>query len=348
MSDVLCRLVTGIGFSKRKLFTDDEDILFNQKVAVGMSGINLVAEKSDLLDRSLIIRFNAISEVNRVDENTFWQQFDREKGKILGALFGILSRTLEIAPTLALSSKPRMADYAIYAAASAEAMGLNSESFLKAFEQNINRQNQAAIESSPTAQAIIKFMEDNSQWGGSSSLLHKKLVKIAEEQNLKVGGVGGFPKSSNWLWKRIKQVRPNLLALGIDVVHDEDNTGSLIEMSKVSQSRENVATTTTNQELASDESGGIQNTKGDTSTNTARTSQAHLLDNSEANEEPVAAKAVVGNSVEDAEKTFGVKATKMSKEDIRIHEKVGKKALAYKITDGEPEVLLFKERKGKS
>jgi len=347
MSDVLCRLVTGIGFSKRKLFTDDEDILFNQKVAVGMSGINLVAEKSDLLDRSLIIRFNAISEVNRVDESAFWQQFNKEKGMILGALFDTLSDTLRIAPNLRLSSKPRMADYAIFAAAAAEAMGLRSDDFLKAFEQNINRQNQAAIESSPTAQAIIKFMEDNNQWGGSSSLLHKNLVKIAEDQNLKVGGVGGFPKSSNWLWKRIKQVRPNLLALGIDVAHDEDNTGSLIEMSKVSQSRENTATTTTSKELASYGSGGTQKGDEDTSTNTATTLQAQLLDGDEAGKEVVAAEEVNEGGVEAAEKTFGVKATKMSEEEIKIHEKVKDTALAYKITDGEPEVLLFKKRKEK-
>ncbi len=51
--------------------------------------------------------------------------------------------------------------------------------------------------------------------------------------------------------------------------------------------------------------------------------------------------------MEAAEKTFGVKATDMSKEDMKIHEKVKDKALAYKITDGEPEVLLFKKRKEK-
>ena len=45
ISDALCRAVTGSGFSKRQLYTDDEDIIYFFQRCVGFNGINLAATK---------------------------------------------------------------------------------------------------------------------------------------------------------------------------------------------------------------------------------------------------------------------------------------------------------------
>jgi len=243
LSDALCRLATGIGFTKRKLFTNDEDVLFNQKVAVGITGINLVAQRADLLDRCLILSYERIPEERRVDEEEFWKNFTEEKPLILGALFTHLSQVLRLITDFKLSKKPRMADYAKYAAAGAIALGRTSEEFLSAFSENIGRQNQAAIESSPTAQSILKFMTLQDVWAGSSSDLHKELKQVVEKANLQLGGSEGFPKSSNWLWKRIMQIRPNLLSLGINATKSESETNSVITLKKSSKVSENTAIT---------------------------------------------------------------------------------------------------------
>lgn len=116
---------------------------------------------------------------------------------------------------------------------------------LVTFNENIGRQNQAAIESSPTAQAILQLMSYEEEWSGSSSQLHKELKVIVEKSNLQVGGSDGFPKSSNWLWKRIMQIRPNLLSLGIKAYKTEVITGSIITLSKTLQESQNAATTAT-------------------------------------------------------------------------------------------------------
>lgn len=243
VSDALCRLATGIGFTKRKLFTNDEDILFNQKAAVGITGINLVAQRADLLDRCLILSFERIPEDKRIDEEEFWKRFNDEKPYILGAIFTALSQVLKIIPTFKLSKKPRMADYAKYAAASAIALGQSAEDFLNAFTENIGRQNQAAIESSPTAQSILQFMSLQPEWSGSSSDLHKELKQIVDKANLQLGGSDGFPKSSNWLWKRIMQVRPNLNSLGIKVWKTDAVNNSVINLSKTVLEKENTSDT---------------------------------------------------------------------------------------------------------
>lgn len=241
LSDALCRLATGIGFTKRKLFTNDEDILFSPKVAVGITGINLPAQRADLLDRCLILSFERIPDEKLIDEEDFWKDFNQQKPYILGSIFDKLSIILNKYLSFKLPRKPRMADYAKYAAIAATTLGKSPEEFLSAFSENVERQNQEAIESSPTAQTILKFISDKEKWGGPSTELHGILKVIAEKNNLQIGGSDGFPKSSNWLWKRIERIRPNLLSLGVSVLKSEVTNSSVITIKKVLQKAENTA-----------------------------------------------------------------------------------------------------------
>jgi len=222
--------------------------LFNQKVAIGITGINLVAEKADLLDRSLILQYQRIPDNKRLSEKEFWKRFEDEKPYILGALFSTLAKTLEISETIKLKSKPRMADYARYAASAAIALGNNAEDFIEAFNENINRQNRAALESSSVAQVIIEFMKEKHSWKGASSDLHAVLRELAEKKGLQIGGSDGFPKSSNWLWRRIMQVRPNLSALGIKAIKKETADSSIIILSNLNKEKNasSIAITATN------------------------------------------------------------------------------------------------------
>ena len=59
-SDMLCRACTGEGFSKRALYTDDEDIIYSFRCCVGLNGINIAATRPDLLDRSILIGLERI------------------------------------------------------------------------------------------------------------------------------------------------------------------------------------------------------------------------------------------------------------------------------------------------
>lgn len=253
-SDVLCRLVTGIGFTKRKLYTDNEDILLHQIVAIGITGITQVATKPDLLDRSLILRFQRIPDEERKDEGDFWKNFYKEKPFILGAIFTALSETLKVLPKIKLNHKPRMADYAKYSAAASIALGSSAEALLSALTENTSRQNNAAIESSPVARVILDFMADKEEWEGSSSQLHKLLKTLAEEASLEIGGKNGFPKASTWLWKKIQLIRPNLIALGVYAYHDENTKSSTIKLTKHSPEKKNAANTATEPENTASDS----------------------------------------------------------------------------------------------
>ena len=76
ISDAFCRAVTGSGFSKRQLYTDDEDIIYFFQRCVGFNGINLVATKADLLDRGIIIQLERILKQNRRKIEDIWKDFE--------------------------------------------------------------------------------------------------------------------------------------------------------------------------------------------------------------------------------------------------------------------------------
>ncbi len=264
MSDAFARIITGSSFSKRKLYTDTDEITINTMPLLGMNGINLVAEKPDLLDRLLILEMERIPENVRKTERDFWEGFREALPHILGGLFTILSKTLAELENLKLGHLPRMADYATFATAAALALGSTQEEFLTAFNQNIKKQNQSAIDSSAVAQVILQFMEDKGGWEGSSSELHKILLKLAEASNLKIGG-SGFPKASNWLWKKIQIVRPNLNSFGIKAEHGESKASSTIKLCKSSVDSENASDTSDTASSGSNndgsKGGGIENSK---------------------------------------------------------------------------------------
>jgi hypothetical protein len=64
-TDTLCRLVTGEADSKRRLYTDDEDVIIELRRAVLLNGINVPADRGDVLDRSLVVELERIPDGER-------------------------------------------------------------------------------------------------------------------------------------------------------------------------------------------------------------------------------------------------------------------------------------------
>jgi hypothetical protein len=233
MSDALCRLVTGEGFSKRELYTNDDDMIYSLMRCITLNGINLVPNKPDLLDRCLIFELETISKTDRIDEAIYWESFNEMKPKLLGAIFSVLSKAIKIYPTIYLKSKPRMADFAKWGAAVAEAMGYSTEEFINAYNENISIQNTEALEASPIAKVIINFMENRPDWSGSATDLFDKISLIAEDLMIDTKD-RRYTNDPRWLWRRLKEVKPNLAAIGIFIEKDDTDRahGRVIRITK--------------------------------------------------------------------------------------------------------------------
>jgi hypothetical protein len=290
-SDTLCRLVTGEADSKRKLYTDDEDVIIELRRAVIINAINVPSDRGDVLDRSLVVELERIPDAKRITEEELWERFEAERPELLGALLGVLAKAIARKPSLQLSRRPRLADWGEYAAAVYQVMGWGAEQFLSDWDEIIKVQNRSTLDGSPVAQAIIKFMEDRESFEGSSTELHKKLESIAEEIGVSIVRDKAWPKSARWLWRRIQEVVPLLVGVGIEASRERDEAGTTIALRRVptndasdaSQDKKRVdkpdAAGNTDPDDARPNARHAPNASADASRNSAETADSGITDN---------------------------------------------------------------------
>jgi hypothetical protein len=213
-SDALARASTGDGFSKRALFSDDDDVIYIIQRPIAINGISQVINKADLLDRAILIGLKRIDPNLRLSEDEFWTTFYDHRAQLLGAIFTLISKALKIIESVELDWHPRMADFARWGYAIAEVAGLGGDNFVEAYKANIEKQDEEAIEANPAAQALISYMEDREDWEGTASELLKDL-------NTYVGFGSGlrdsylWPKDAARLSIKLNEVEPNLMSRGL-------------------------------------------------------------------------------------------------------------------------------------
>ncbi len=150
--------------------------------------------------------------------------------KILGYIFDIVAKVLIIRQEVKLNDLPRMADFALWCEAIARAMGYRELEFINTYYDNIGRQNSEAIDNHPLGQAICRFVdeweEDQNNWEGATGDLLERLDIIA--QNYKINtNHKSWPKSVNYLTRRLNLIRSNLLeGPGISVTIDRVTSGN--------------------------------------------------------------------------------------------------------------------------
>ncbi len=232
LSDMLCRAVTGEGFSKRQNYSDDDDIIYSFQRCVGLNGINVVPQKADLLDRSILFKLETISPNMRKPEQQIWAAFEEKRPFILDAIFDTLSKAMAIQPSVKLAALPRMADFAVWGCAIAEALGYKQVDFLSAFSSNARVRNSEAINSNPVAMAVITFMDGRTEWRGTASELLSELNFIADRHRID-RKQKFWPKAPHILTRRLNEAQPNLRAIGIQVVTgDRASSGRSITIHK--------------------------------------------------------------------------------------------------------------------
>ena len=159
-SDEICKAVTGIGSTKRKLYTDSEDVIYEYEHCLSINGINVALIESDALDRALMIELTEIDDENRRKEEEILAEFERIKPKLLGYIFDILVKAMQIKQSLHLPKLKRMADFTEWGEAISRAMGYDQMSFVNAFHENRSKQNMIAVEESLVGSLLVIFWND--------------------------------------------------------------------------------------------------------------------------------------------------------------------------------------------
>jgi hypothetical protein len=231
LSNALCRLSTGGGLSKRELYTDSEETLFDAKRPIILTGIDRVASRHDLIDRSIIVTLPVIPGDKRLEERTFCREFVAAQPRILGALCSAASVALGISESfrLCLDRLPRMADFAVWAAAAAVALPWGPGNFMEAYEKHDKEAVQLALDNDVVACALRQFMEDKVVWIRTPTELLEDLKGIVTEDTQRLRA---WPKAANQLTLQLHLMRAFLRKVGITFEEGKSSgSGSVREVS---------------------------------------------------------------------------------------------------------------------
>lgn len=223
MSDALCRLATGGGFSTRELYTDDGEMLFEVQKPIILNGIDEIATRHDVLDRSLLISMPVIDQDRRRAEKGLKEAFGNAHPRILGALLDAVSCALRYQASTTLQVLPRMADFAIWATAAEPALGLQPGQFMDAYTANQRAAIEMNLEQDSVAEAIKSLLVQGRIKGNYKMILNslKSHAKQGPYDTLPLD----FPKTPRGLSNKLKRLKPALRAEGIEVIVNDRSHG---------------------------------------------------------------------------------------------------------------------------
>ena len=213
-SDALCRISTGGGFATRKLYSDNEEILFYNKNPIVMNTIpEDLVKRHDLADRCIPIHLSRIDGKSRKTERVLKKEWATDKIEILRGLYQAVSSGLNNRGKIKFKELPRMADFAVWAMETETGLPWESGKFIEAFEKSRMELIDDAIEADPVADAIMVFMKSHRYWSGTATDLYALLYNIA------IGAYvspSNFPKQPNMLSRHLKSINTFLRAKGVE------------------------------------------------------------------------------------------------------------------------------------
>jgi hypothetical protein len=177
-----------------------------------LNGISELARRGDLIDRSLFLNLPPIPDSRRQYEEDLWAAFEADGPRLLGGLLDAVAGGLRRLPEIQLSSRPRMADFARWGEAVAQALGQAPGVFLTAYLHNRHLASMAAVEDSPVARGVIELVARWGSWTGPASEL---LVLLQELIRDPFADVKRWPKSPIWLGEQPRRAAPQLRTCGV-------------------------------------------------------------------------------------------------------------------------------------
>ncbi len=215
MSDTLCRTSTGGGYSRRKMFTDTDEILIKLSNPIIINGICSLPDRPDLLERSIILELPTITS-NRQCHQEIMEAFEKELPLILGAFYTILSRAIQIRPSIQLENPPRMADFAYFVAAAEKAMNWVKGSILKCLENNQQDLAESSIEANTFISAVLELMKERIEFSATAQELLDEVNRVF--QNNSYRHCPDWPKTPHKVGHLLSKFSTYLKRMGYTIV----------------------------------------------------------------------------------------------------------------------------------
>jgi hypothetical protein len=164
MADYFCRISSGIGFTKRGLYTDDEEKSYDISRPTLINGIDELTTRADFLDRAIIINLAKISTEQRKSESKLDKEFANDYPILFSGIVKLLSPVLKILPEIQDSNLPRMTELARFGIALEQVLGLEKGKFLNVFNKNSLDKSDVAFWNDEVCTAIYNKLVPKNIW----------------------------------------------------------------------------------------------------------------------------------------------------------------------------------------
>jgi len=218
LSDALCRLATGGGFSTRQLYTDDEEMIFEACRPIALNGIENVVRRQDLVSRSIFNHIPPIPEHRRRTRREILDMFRDVHPIVLGGLLDAVSAALRNFDSIEFDGLPRMADFAKWVVAAESDLPWPEGTFMQVYDKNRMTAIETSLESDLLGTAVIEMMKSRKEWEGSPTELYGLLESLVDD-TVRTGK--RWPGSPNWMSQRLKRSASFLRSVGIDIQFPE-------------------------------------------------------------------------------------------------------------------------------
>lgn len=210
ISDILCGILTGTGLSRRKLFSDLDEVTLSLSRPVLLNGISLDISRPDLLSRIIPVKTVVIPAAKRKTEARLRRDFATVHASILGSLCTAASAALrgKSEPSAPL---PRLADLADWISRAEVEGGLPWEpgAFAGALADVQKEAELDILTSTPAGEWVLSEMESTDSWRG----LLKGILTALREQNQDQKRY--LPANERSLMGQLERLRPLLRQMGI-------------------------------------------------------------------------------------------------------------------------------------
>lgn len=221
LADGICRLATGGGLGTRTLYTNGEETVFDAIRPVLINGIDELATRPDLAERSICLTLRAIPAKKRRPISRLRREFATAAPRMLGVLLDGVSAALRNLPSIHLDEHPRMADFAEWIAAAEAGLRVPPGSLLAAYARNRQTVVDTTLSSSPLIQALRKLITKPvcaGRWEGEPSQLLRELGDNTDEETRHQKQT--WPQSPQSLRSKLRRSQAFLRTIGIEIELD--------------------------------------------------------------------------------------------------------------------------------
>jgi hypothetical protein len=229
LSDELCRISTGGSISKRKHYSNSEQIILKAKRAVLMNGIDGIPDFPDFISRSVIINLQALDANDIKTDEEVRAIFNKYRPSVLGAILDLVVKS-KASVIKSQKSKHRLATYHNIGCWLAEELGFKSTDFEETFNECQSAYRTKAIEDSFFLDFIRRQIDTcNGFFTTTASDLLTQANKYYEYQPV---ALRSLPKDPSSVGRCINRYSKALGEYGIKVQFERTDKKRIIYFSK--------------------------------------------------------------------------------------------------------------------